>query len=164
MISACVECGIQSLVYTSSMEVIGPNMNRDPFVRWSLKNVTLFPCFWTLLKHPSPSCPHWPDEVRLYTPILEKLFQLRCCGHYLVSVLLCSLECTIVKKRTVCTEKIWSVGDKTHSILHLGGLIKGVLKSFIGRENEKPHSGFYISVTWMWFRGFASCLQLAKRL
>ncbi|XP_038561869.1 3 beta-hydroxysteroid dehydrogenase type 7 [Micropterus salmoides] len=33
VISACVECGIQCLVYTSSMEVIGPNMNRDHFIR-----------------------------------------------------------------------------------------------------------------------------------
>lgn len=33
VIKACVECGIQSLVYTSSMEVIGPNINGDPFVR-----------------------------------------------------------------------------------------------------------------------------------
>ncbi|XP_059203426.1 3 beta-hydroxysteroid dehydrogenase type 7 [Centropristis striata] len=33
VIKACVECGIQCLVYTSSMEVIGPNMNGDPFYR-----------------------------------------------------------------------------------------------------------------------------------
>ncbi|KAI3359514.1 hypothetical protein L3Q82_013917, partial [Scortum barcoo] len=33
VINACVECGIQCLVYTSSMEVIGPNINGDPFVR-----------------------------------------------------------------------------------------------------------------------------------
>lgn len=136
MITACVECGIQSLVYTSSMEVIGPNMNREPFVRWSSKNVTLFTCFWTLSKHPSPSGPHWPHMVRLYfTPVLERLFQLRCCGHYLVSIRLCSLECTIMTKHKVCTEKIWTVGHTTHSIQYLGDLVKGVLKSFIGREN-----------------------------
>ncbi|XP_044037031.1 3 beta-hydroxysteroid dehydrogenase type 7 [Siniperca chuatsi] len=33
VINACVECGIQCLVYTSSMEVIGPNMNGDHFIR-----------------------------------------------------------------------------------------------------------------------------------
>ncbi|XP_070778608.1 3 beta-hydroxysteroid dehydrogenase type 7 isoform X2 [Enoplosus armatus] len=33
VINACVECGIQGLVYTSSMEVIGPNINGDPFIR-----------------------------------------------------------------------------------------------------------------------------------
>nr|XP_040046460.1 3 beta-hydroxysteroid dehydrogenase type 7 [Gasterosteus aculeatus aculeatus] len=33
VINACVECGIQSLVYTSSMEVIGPNVDGDAFVR-----------------------------------------------------------------------------------------------------------------------------------
>ncbi|XP_058493133.1 3 beta-hydroxysteroid dehydrogenase type 7 [Solea solea] len=33
VIKACVECGIQNLVYTSSMEVIGPNVNRDHFIR-----------------------------------------------------------------------------------------------------------------------------------
>ncbi|TNN70052.1 3 beta-hydroxysteroid dehydrogenase type 7 [Liparis tanakae] len=33
VIKACVECGIQCLVYTSSMEAIGPNMDRDHFVR-----------------------------------------------------------------------------------------------------------------------------------
>ncbi|KAL7377557.1 hypothetical protein ABVT39_001266 [Epinephelus coioides] len=33
VINACVECGIQCLIYTSSMEVIGPNMNGDHFVR-----------------------------------------------------------------------------------------------------------------------------------
>ncbi|KAF7660566.1 hypothetical protein LDENG_00279930 [Lucifuga dentata] len=33
VINACVENGIQYLVYTSSMEVIGPNINGDPFIR-----------------------------------------------------------------------------------------------------------------------------------
>ncbi|XP_041633941.1 3 beta-hydroxysteroid dehydrogenase type 7 [Cheilinus undulatus] len=33
VINACVECGIQSLLYTSSMEVIGPNVRGDHFVR-----------------------------------------------------------------------------------------------------------------------------------
>ncbi|KAM6966067.1 3 beta-hydroxysteroid dehydrogenase type 7 [Tautogolabrus adspersus] len=33
VISACVECGIQSLLYTSSMEVVGPNVKGDNFVR-----------------------------------------------------------------------------------------------------------------------------------
>ncbi|XP_061568162.1 3 beta-hydroxysteroid dehydrogenase type 7 [Cololabis saira] len=33
VISACVECGIECLVYTSSMEVIGPNSNGDHFKR-----------------------------------------------------------------------------------------------------------------------------------
>ncbi|XP_068434612.1 3 beta-hydroxysteroid dehydrogenase type 7 [Clinocottus analis] len=33
VINACVECNIQSLVYTSSMEVIGPNVDGDAFVR-----------------------------------------------------------------------------------------------------------------------------------
>nr|XP_046270343.1 3 beta-hydroxysteroid dehydrogenase type 7 [Scatophagus argus] len=33
VIRACVECGIQTLVYTSSMEVIGPNIKGDPFIR-----------------------------------------------------------------------------------------------------------------------------------
>ena len=33
VINACVECGIPALVYTSSMEVIGPNIGGDPFVR-----------------------------------------------------------------------------------------------------------------------------------
>ncbi|XP_029293634.1 3 beta-hydroxysteroid dehydrogenase type 7 [Cottoperca gobio] len=33
VIKACVECGIQCLVYTSSMEVIGPNVNRENFIR-----------------------------------------------------------------------------------------------------------------------------------
>ncbi|XP_019950367.2 3 beta-hydroxysteroid dehydrogenase type 7 [Paralichthys olivaceus] len=33
VINACVECGIQCLIYTSSMEVIGPNVNGDPFIR-----------------------------------------------------------------------------------------------------------------------------------
>ncbi|XP_034047214.1 3 beta-hydroxysteroid dehydrogenase type 7 [Thalassophryne amazonica] len=33
VINACVENGIQYLVYTSSMEVVGPNSNRDPFLR-----------------------------------------------------------------------------------------------------------------------------------
>uniref|UniRef100_A0AAV2KE08 3-beta hydroxysteroid dehydrogenase/isomerase domain-containing protein n=1 Tax=Knipowitschia caucasica TaxID=637954 RepID=A0AAV2KE08_KNICA len=35
VIQACVENGVPSLLYTSSMEVIGPNHNRDPFVRGS---------------------------------------------------------------------------------------------------------------------------------
>ncbi|MEQ2203292.1 hypothetical protein XENOCAPTIV_028198 [Xenoophorus captivus] len=30
---ACVECGVEHLVYTSSMEVIGPNLNGDHFKR-----------------------------------------------------------------------------------------------------------------------------------
>ncbi|XP_060945401.1 3 beta-hydroxysteroid dehydrogenase type 7 [Limanda limanda] len=33
VINACVECDIQCLVYTSSMEVIGPNFNGDHFIR-----------------------------------------------------------------------------------------------------------------------------------
>ncbi|XP_069021621.1 3 beta-hydroxysteroid dehydrogenase type 7 [Embiotoca jacksoni] len=33
VINACVECGIERLVYTSSMEVIGPNVNGDQFKR-----------------------------------------------------------------------------------------------------------------------------------
>ncbi|XP_068606518.1 3 beta-hydroxysteroid dehydrogenase type 7 [Brachionichthys hirsutus] len=33
VINACVECGIRSLVYTSSMEVIGPNVDGDDFIR-----------------------------------------------------------------------------------------------------------------------------------
>ncbi|KAM7371707.1 hypothetical protein PAMP_008919 [Pampus punctatissimus] len=33
VIKACVENSIQYLVYTSSMEVIGPNINGDPFIR-----------------------------------------------------------------------------------------------------------------------------------
>ncbi|KAF7644503.1 hypothetical protein LDENG_00221010 [Lucifuga dentata] len=33
VINACVENGIQYLVYTSSMKVIGPNTNGDPFIR-----------------------------------------------------------------------------------------------------------------------------------
>ncbi|XP_029997023.1 3 beta-hydroxysteroid dehydrogenase type 7-like [Sphaeramia orbicularis] len=33
VINACVENSIQSLVYTSSTSVIGPNMNGDPFIR-----------------------------------------------------------------------------------------------------------------------------------
>ncbi|XP_026181621.1 3 beta-hydroxysteroid dehydrogenase type 7 [Mastacembelus armatus] len=35
VINACVECSIQSLIYTSSMEVVGPNVNGDPFIRGS---------------------------------------------------------------------------------------------------------------------------------
>ncbi|XP_032444062.1 3 beta-hydroxysteroid dehydrogenase type 7 [Xiphophorus hellerii] len=33
VIRACVECGVERLVYTSSMEVIGPNVNGDHFKR-----------------------------------------------------------------------------------------------------------------------------------
>lgn len=33
VIKACVENGIQYLVYTSSMEVVGPNVKGDPFIR-----------------------------------------------------------------------------------------------------------------------------------
>lgn len=33
VIRACVELGIQSLVYTSSMEVIGPNVRGENFIR-----------------------------------------------------------------------------------------------------------------------------------
>ncbi|XP_047427130.1 3 beta-hydroxysteroid dehydrogenase type 7 [Mugil cephalus] len=33
VINACVECGIECLVYTSSMEVIGPNIDGHPFKR-----------------------------------------------------------------------------------------------------------------------------------
>ncbi|KAG7492211.1 hypothetical protein MATL_G00011980 [Megalops atlanticus] len=33
VINACVESGIQYLVYTSSMEVVGPNVKGDPFIR-----------------------------------------------------------------------------------------------------------------------------------
>ncbi|KAJ8344627.1 hypothetical protein SKAU_G00288200 [Synaphobranchus kaupii] len=33
VINACVENGIQYLVYTSSMEVVGPNVRGDPFIR-----------------------------------------------------------------------------------------------------------------------------------
>lgn len=33
VINACVENGVPSLLYTSSMEVIGPNVNGDPFIR-----------------------------------------------------------------------------------------------------------------------------------
>ncbi|KAG7272665.1 hypothetical protein CRUP_008493 [Coryphaenoides rupestris] len=33
VIRACVELGIQYLVYTSSMEVVGPNVKGDPFIR-----------------------------------------------------------------------------------------------------------------------------------
>ncbi|KAG9342906.1 hypothetical protein JZ751_015122 [Albula glossodonta] len=33
VINACVEHGIQYLVYTSSMEVVGPNTKGDPFIR-----------------------------------------------------------------------------------------------------------------------------------
>ncbi|KAM8844987.1 3 beta-hydroxysteroid dehydrogenase type 7 [Spinachia spinachia] len=33
VVNACVACGIQSLVYTSSMEVVGPNADGDAFVR-----------------------------------------------------------------------------------------------------------------------------------
>jgi cholest-5-ene-3beta,7alpha-diol 3beta-dehydrogenase len=33
VINACVENGIQYLVYTSSMEVVGPNVKGDPFIR-----------------------------------------------------------------------------------------------------------------------------------
>ncbi|XP_064170201.1 3 beta-hydroxysteroid dehydrogenase type 7-like isoform X1 [Anguilla rostrata] len=33
VINACVENGVQYLVYTSSMEVVGPNVRGDPFIR-----------------------------------------------------------------------------------------------------------------------------------
>uniref|UniRef100_A0A3P9AYB5 Hydroxy-delta-5-steroid dehydrogenase, 3 beta- and steroid delta-isomerase n=1 Tax=Maylandia zebra TaxID=106582 RepID=A0A3P9AYB5_9CICH len=33
VIKACVECGIECLLYTSSMEVVGPNINGDHFKR-----------------------------------------------------------------------------------------------------------------------------------
>lgn len=33
MIKACQELGIQHLVYTSSMEVVGPNVKGDAFIR-----------------------------------------------------------------------------------------------------------------------------------
>ncbi|CAL8274575.1 unnamed protein product [Lota lota] len=33
VIHACVELGVQYLVYTSSMEVVGPNIKGDPFIR-----------------------------------------------------------------------------------------------------------------------------------
>ncbi|KAG9350039.1 hypothetical protein JZ751_026392 [Albula glossodonta] len=33
VINVCVELGIQYLVYTSSMEVVGPNVKGDPFIR-----------------------------------------------------------------------------------------------------------------------------------
>lgn len=44
VINACVECGIQCLVYTSSMEVVGPNINGDHFIRWKLNNIIVNPC------------------------------------------------------------------------------------------------------------------------
>lgn len=44
MINACVECGIQSLVYTSSMEVIGPNVDGDAFVRWAWSSLFSHEC------------------------------------------------------------------------------------------------------------------------
>jgi len=37
VIQACVELGIQYLVYTSSMEVVGPNVKGDPFIRYDLE-------------------------------------------------------------------------------------------------------------------------------
>lgn len=39
VINACVENSIQHLVYTSSMEVIGPNVKGDPFVRGNEETV-----------------------------------------------------------------------------------------------------------------------------
>lgn len=33
VLGACVECGVPSLIYTSSMHVVGPNDNKDHFVR-----------------------------------------------------------------------------------------------------------------------------------
>lgn len=33
VLRACVECGVPSLIYTSSMHVVGPNDNKDHFVR-----------------------------------------------------------------------------------------------------------------------------------
>ncbi|XP_064425642.1 3 beta-hydroxysteroid dehydrogenase type 7 [Latimeria chalumnae] len=33
LIEACVQCGTQYLIYTSSMEVVGPNIKGDPFYR-----------------------------------------------------------------------------------------------------------------------------------
>lgn len=35
VINACVEIGIQYLIYTSSMEVVGPNIKGDTFIRYS---------------------------------------------------------------------------------------------------------------------------------
>lgn len=60
VIKACVECDIQSLIYTSSMEVIGPNIYGDHFIRWSSRNRILFPV-WPLIsvallhERPSPT-------------------------------------------------------------------------------------------------------------
>ncbi|XP_061087677.1 3 beta-hydroxysteroid dehydrogenase type 7 isoform X2 [Conger conger] len=39
VINACVETGIQYLVYTSSMEVVGPNVKGDPFIRGNEETV-----------------------------------------------------------------------------------------------------------------------------
>ena len=35
VIQACVELGVQYLVYTSSMEVVGPNVEGDPFIKYA---------------------------------------------------------------------------------------------------------------------------------
>ncbi|XP_037544644.1 3 beta-hydroxysteroid dehydrogenase type 7 [Nematolebias whitei] len=49
VIKACVECGVESLVYTSSMEVIGPNVHGDHFKRgnedtpYPVKHVMAYP-------------------------------------------------------------------------------------------------------------------------
>lgn len=52
VINACVENGIQYLVYTSSMEVVGPNVKGDPFIRQSFTSQTSvsplgFRCFFS---------------------------------------------------------------------------------------------------------------------
>lgn len=36
MIDACVDHGVPVLVYTSSMEVVGPNTRGDPFYRYGI--------------------------------------------------------------------------------------------------------------------------------
>ncbi len=114
VINACVECGIQCLVYTSSMEVIGPNIRGDPFVRWSSK---IWFCIYLFLNS-SPSVfltEHtW---LRFTLPFWEMawLFQLCFCGHYLVSFLFSCLECSIVENRRPVQKRYDWVETNVHN-------------------------------------------------
>lgn len=100
VINACVENGIQSLVYTSSMEVIGPNVKGDHFIRsgWNKTTIKLSSFYSKLFLLCAPRDPisnqsvFFTETTQMHFPFgdTQWLFDLHFCGVCPVAALFSS--------------------------------------------------------------------------
>jgi len=154
VVKACVECGIQCLVYTSSMEAIGPNTDGDHFVRWS-----------------SNGCQS--VFTRLCSVVFSHGYTLKCfdslCGHYLVVVLVFSyfslMSATSWKTQRPVQKRYDRVETKVHNrqdpaaSLYNQGAFKDSLTISVFPCNVFIQTAWYVGHVLP-----AICLQLKTRL